>query len=168
MIRIFSRAVLICAVIFLSISFSKANYFDSEASNENLFNAGTLMISDAGTTLVPFNFGSLHPGDHVTKTINLKNSGSIDISGLTVSAVNQTGDTGLLEQIQITAVSGTTYFTDSSSKISPWMTNANILNGVITPDQTYILEFSFDVPATISTVWEGKSVNFDIQIRAEQ
>ncbi len=157
MIRIFSRAVLICAVIFLSISFSKANYFDTEASNENLFNAGTLMISDAGTTLVPFNFGSLHPGVHVTKTINLKNSGTIDISGLKVSAVNLTGDIGLLDQLSVSVSSG-----------SVWANKSSFISTVIHPGGIYNLLIDFIVPEDISSDWQGKTINFDIQIRAEQ
>lgn len=157
MIRILSRVVLIFTVILLSISFSKANYFDTEASNENLFNAGTFTVSDAATTLIPFNFGSLHPGDHVTKTINLKNSGTINITKLIISAVNLTGDIGLLDQLNVSVSSG-----------SVWTNKSSFIVTVIPPGSIYDLSIDFIVPGDISADWQGKSINFDLELKAEQ
>lgn len=153
MVKILLGLAVIFAVSFVAITYSRSFLSDTENSTTNNFSAGTFDISDNANTLVPFDFSSLHPGDHVSKTVSLKNIGSVDIASLSVTAANKTGDIGLLDQLSV----------------SPLLNDTNILVATtIHPNDVYTITFDFTVPSDLGPEWQGKTMQFDLNFNAKQ
>ncbi len=152
MARILFGLVIILSVSLAAIGTSRSFLIDSESSNTNSFSAGTLDLVDGASTLVPFSFSSLRPGDTVSKIISLRNAGTIPIGHLAVSATNKTGDSDLIDQLTVT----------------PAIDRSNILGSdTIPPGETYPVVLNFSVPGILGEEWQGKTINFDLEFYAE-
>lgn len=149
---IFGILIIVTASL-IAIGTSNSFLADTGKSNANNFSAGILDIVDGASTLVPFNFSGLAPGNIVSKTVSLRNAGTVPIGTLVVSVTNKTGDAGLIDQINI----------------SPELNGSNILGSdVISPGETYTVVFNFSVPTTLGQEWQGKSMSFDLEFFGEQ
>jgi hypothetical protein len=168
-------------------------YFTNQISQDNVtFSTGTLEMSDTSEGWMKgVTFSNLKPGDSIStsnsmrKWVVIKNTGSMDIGALKVSAVNKTGDAAFLDQITISATgrigaNDPAYFTNNWAAVKPtvgsWMNGADMLDtafyrtpaGVIHPGESYTITMDFAVPAELGNEWQGKSVMFDLKFEAEQ
>jgi predicted ribosomally synthesized peptide with SipW-like signal peptide len=190
--KIFASLLTIVAVAAIASGATRA-YFTSQVTQENLtFATGTLEINDTSEAWMNnITFNNLKPGDSIQtsntmrKWVVIKNTGSLDIGSLKVSAVNKEGDTALLDHITISTNgrvgnNTTAVFTNNWAPVKPtvnsWMTNADVLDvafygtpaGVIHPGESYTVTLDFAVPAELGNEWQGKNVTFDLVFEAEQ
>lgn len=74
----------------VGVSATRAYFSDSAINSSNTFTAGTLdlKLNDSDSTSAVWALSNMAPGDAVTATINLKNTGSLAANHVEVSVVN--------------------------------------------------------------------------------
>ncbi|MFA5871319.1 MAG: TasA family protein [Parcubacteria group bacterium] len=186
--NIVKSLVLIVAVAAIAGGATYA-YFTSQVKVEGMtFATGTLNVSDVSDFwMTHVSFPNLKPGDTVRKWVVLKNTGTLDIASLKVSAVNKNDPKGLLDVMTV-ALYGTVdgfdqgiYSPDwgNGQPVNTWLTDINILGmavyrdataaHVMAPDKKDTIILDFRLPASVSDPgYQGASASFDLQFDAEQ
>jgi predicted ribosomally synthesized peptide with SipW-like signal peptide len=190
MLRIVKSLAVILAVATIATSATHA-YFTSDVTVPGMtFATGTLSITDTSEGwMLPVVFTNLKPGDTIRKWVKLQNTGSLDVSSLTVQAVHESDSSpSLLSQIKVSLIGqvngfdGAYYTPDwtGGATIDPFLTGSatNILGSyfysggtpahVMVPGTTDTVILDFTVPTTLDNTYQGKSASFDLQFHAEQ
>jgi predicted ribosomally synthesized peptide with SipW-like signal peptide len=192
--NIIKSLVVVAAVAAVASGASYA-YFTAQANVTGMtFSTGTMNLSkypDASDQwMTKVSFSNLKPGDDVRKWVTLENTGTLDIASLKVNAINTSGDTDFLNQLQI-AVYGQVNGFDQGIYTPNWGTgvafstltstdgvnllgtpvyqnpNTNVAN-VLSGGEKDTIQIFFRVPTTLDDDYQGKTASFDLQFTGEQ
>ena len=151
---------------------SGANFTAHAANPANTFTAGTLTIGSS-TSSALFNATNLKPGDTVTGTVDIQNTGSLP-GTFTLSTSNVVDTNALLGQLDLkvedcgvyTGTGGTTAPTCAGTNYvyngkANAVGNVNLTSFAANAKHKYV--FSVAMPSTIANTFQGKtaSVEFD-------
>jgi hypothetical protein len=172
------------------VSSASYAYFTSAVTVQGMTTAtGTLKIVDASEGWMGHvNFVNLKPGDTFKKWIVLKNDGTLNVDYLKISAVNESGNTGLLDNIGVSVYaqadgSGQGIYTPdwaNGKPISTWLTDIDVLGpdvyhnpgstpaDILAPGKNITVQLIFKVPTTMDDTWQGQSASFDVKFVGEQ
>ena len=102
MYRLIKGVVVYAAVIAATITSSWSFYTSDVDVVGNTMKMGSLYmtVNDEEVDLIPVIVENMKPGDVVEKTINLRNSGTIDINNIELNALNIDDSSGALSSIR--------------------------------------------------------------------
>ena len=146
-----------------------ALWTDTESSSANVFTTGTLDIALTDGTPLPFNVTGMAPGDNVTGTLVVTNSGSLQLR----YAMTTTGDGASIldEQLDCVIMEGVT--TLYSGKLSSAVIG-NPAQGAQAGDRTLnsgnneTLTFTVSLPIDTDNTYQGLNCSVDFVFAAEQ
>lgn len=144
--------VCILGVLGMGIGLGTFAWFTSQASSENnVFETGDLIIglSTSGSNDGFLTIDKLVPGQSISKTLDVRNSGDV-VFKYKASVQKQDGDDNLFNKLQLTIKKGTTTIFDGSLKDLN-MTIGNIDSGV-----TETLDFTATLPQDAGNEYQGK------------
>lgn len=170
-----------------AIGATRAYFNHTEVLGSNTITTGIVSITDARETwMLTVDLSNLKPGDSVRKWVVFENDGTLDIGSLKISAINKTGDTNLLENVNVAVYNTVDSYVQgiftpswgSGQPISPWLKDIDVLGTpvysegvtgdvmVFGSQSTIILDFK--IPTTVGNSFQGKTVTFDLEFFAEQ
>ena len=167
------RTVAALAVVLAAVGItvgSGANFTASAANPTNTFTAGTLTIGSSSSSAL-FNSSNMRPGDTVTGTVDIQNTGSLS-GAFTLGTSNVTDAAGLLGQLDLKVEdcgvwSGTTAPTCNGSNIV-YTGKANAVPaaaslGTFAAGAKHQYKFDVTLPSTTGNAFQGTSatVQFD-------
>ncbi len=166
---------------------TKAYFTDTETVMGNAIATGQFIITDTSDGwMTPVQLLNAKPGDSFRKWVKIKNEGTLDVGSLKVNVVSTTGDTDLLQHVNVSiynTVDGYEqgiYTPDwgTGQPVTPWLNNINILGTAVyrdataahkmAPGKTATIILDFNLPTTLGNEIMGKSVTFGLSFEAEQ
>lgn len=170
-----------------AVGATRAYFNDTEVLGANTITTGTVSIKDTRAPwMLTVNLSNLKPGDFVRKWVVFENDGTLDIKYLKITAVNQTGDINLLDNVNVTVYNTVTGYDQgiftpdwgAGQPINPWLSNVDVLGTavyrdataghIMIPGSSSTIILDFKVPTTVGNDMQGKSVTFDLEFVAEQ
>jgi hypothetical protein len=167
------RTVAALAVVLAAVGItvgSGANFTASAANPTNTFTAGTLTIGSSSSSAL-FNSSNMRPGDTVTGTVDIQNTGSLS-GAFTLGTSNVTDANGLLGQLDLKVEdcgvwNGSTAPTCNGSNIV-YSGKANAIPaavslGTFAASAKHQYKFDVTLPSTTGNAFQGTSasVQFD-------
>jgi spore coat-associated protein N len=166
------RTIAALAVVLAAVGItvgSGANFTASAANPTNTFTAGTLSIGSSSSSAL-FNATNLKPGDNVSGTVDIQNTGSLP-GAFTLSTSHITDASGLLGQLDLKIEdcglwSGTTQPNCSGTNVlynakAGSVGTVNLSSFAASAKHHY--KFDVTLPSTIANSFQGTSatVQFD-------
>ncbi|MEI8061388.1 MAG: TasA family protein [Candidatus Berkelbacteria bacterium] len=185
MLRIVKSLLTIVAVATIATGATGAYFTDSKSIAGNSFTTGRLAITDNTPSYYHVAFTDLKPGDTITKSVVLTNTGSLPIDYLTANKINVVDADGLLSQIPVSVsanVAGAdgAFFTPDwtgGTTVGAFFADSNILDapsyyrtpaGIINVGQDYVVGIRFTIPTTLGNEWQNRTASFDLVFTGEQ
>lgn len=185
--KIILSLALIGATGAITAGATMAWFTDVKTASGMTLSSGTIEITDASDPWMRnLAFGNFQPGDFVRKWVVLKNTGSLDIGYLGISAVNKSGDVDLLDNINVTVYAQVPGYDQGiytpdwgkGKAVNTHLNDINVLGTavyrdataakILAPSEKITLILDFRAPTTLGNEWQGKSAVFDIRFDAEQ
>ena len=163
-------SIVVVMVMASSISVgAMALFTDQETSSGNAFTAGTLDLALTDGTPLPFSVTAMAPGDNVTGTLDVANSGSLDLR----YAMTTTGDgtSTLDEQLDCEIRQGaTTLFNGklSSAVIGDPTQGAQAGDRTLSASGSETLTFIVSMPIDTDNTYQGTTCTVAFVFDAEQ
>lgn len=166
--RILASVFIIVAVAGAVTTGAMALWTDQESSSANTFTAGTLDIALTENNPLPFSVSAMAPGDSVTGTLDVANSGTLELR----YAMTTTGDgtTTLDEQLDLEIRQGATTLYNgklSSAIIGDPTQGAQAGDRTLTSGSE-TLTFIVTMPLSTNDSYQGESCNVTFVFDAEQ
>ena len=167
------RTIAALAVVLAAVGItvgSGANFTASAANPANTFTAGTLTIGSSSSSAL-FNSSNMRPGDTVTGTVDIQNTGSLS-GAFTLGTSNATDPNGLLGQLDLKVEdcglwNGTTAPTCNGSNIV-YSGKANAVPAAVSlgsfaANAKHQYKFDVTLPSGTTNAFQGTSasVQFD-------
>ena len=168
------RRILLSLVIIALVASSvtvgaMALWTDTETSLANTFTAGTIDLALANGTPLPFSVTAMAPGDSVTGTIDVTNSGTLELR----YAMTTTGDAASILDEQLDCEIKVGAVTLYNGKLSSAVIG-DPAQGAQAGDRTLIatgsetLTFTVSMPIVTGDIYKGTSCSVDFVFAAEQ
>jgi hypothetical protein len=166
--RTLAALAVVLAAVGITVG-SGANFTASAANPTNTFTAGTLSIGSSSSSAL-FNATNLKPGDNVSGTVDIQNTGSLP-GAFTLSTSHITDAAGLLGQLDLKVEdcglwNGTTAPTCAGTNVlynakASAMGTVNLSSFAASAKHRY--KFDVTLPSTIANSFQGTSatVQFD-------
>ena len=168
--KILISLMAIALVVGLVGAGTMAYFSDTESSTGNTFAAGTVNLTLAGGNPLPFQITGMAPGDTVTGTVTVTNSGTLELR----YAMTTTPDDGSILDEQLTVVitaPGPTQLYSgvlSSAAIGDPTQGPQTGDRVLAADASEVLTFVVTLPADSDNTYQGLSCTVDFVFNAEQ
>ncbi len=167
--RILVSLILIAVVISAVTVGAMALWTDQGTSANNTFTAGTIDISLTGNNPLPFSVSAMAPGDSVTGTIDVVNSGTLQLR----YAMTTTGDGSSIldEQLDcVIMVGATTLYSGklSSAAIGNPAQGSQAGDRTLSPSASETLTFTVSMPIDTSNSYQGTTCTVGFVFNAEQ
>lgn len=163
-------SLVIIAVLASTVTASAiALWTDTETSSANVFTTGTLDIALTDGAPLPFNVSGMAPGDSVSGTLVVANSGSLQLR----YAMTTTGDgaSTLDEQLDCVIMQGATTLYDgklSSAFIGDPAQGAQAGDRTLDAGINETLTFTVTLPIDTDNTYQGATCSVDFVFDAEQ
>ena len=163
-------SLMVIAVVASSITMgAMALFTDQETSAGNAFTAGTLDIALTDNNPLPFSVSDMAPGDNVTGTLDVQNSGSLELR----YAMTTTGDgtSTLDEQLDCEIkVGATTLYSGklSSAAIGDPTQGAQAGDRTLSASGSETLTFIVSMPLDTDNTYQGTTCTVAFVFDAEQ
>ena len=168
------RRILLSLVIITLVASSvtvgaMALWTDTETSSANTFTAGTIDLALANGTPLPFGVTAMAPGDSVTGTIDVTNSGTLEFR----YAMTTTGDGSSILDEQLDCeikVGAVTLYSGklSSAAIGDPAQGAQAGDRTLVPTGSETLTFTVSMPIDTGDGYQGTTCSVDFVFAAEQ
>ena len=169
------RRILLSLVIIALVASSvtvgaMALWTDTETSSANTFTAGTIDLALTNGSPLPFSVSAMAPGDSVTGTIDVTNSGTLELR----YAMTTTGDVGSILDEQLDCEIKVGAVTLYNGKLSSAVIG-DPTQGAQAGDRTLVattgsdtLTFIVSMPIATGDVYQGTTCTVDFVFAAEQ
>ena len=169
MTRILTSLFIIAAIAASVTTGAMALWTDQETSANNTFTTGTLDIALTENNPLPLSVTAMAPGDSVTGTLNVANSGTLELR----YAMTTTGDdtTTLDEQLDVEVKLGATPLYSgklSSAAIGDSTQGAQAGDRTLSAGNSETLTFIVSMPLDTANSYQGESCSVTFVFDAEQ